>query len=370
MKRLSVKQPTHSFSTETPHQHHGRISSVVRDVRSPPVAPLSMGKLLQRQCACGGGCPRCLSQKFKASEGSQIRASAAETQTPNQASQPRSQCPTDGSVGFRVTGDDVKGLAPTLDLSVETARGVPALRMTANRFNAEKTVITRHGEPDDLNEWQVGFTQTIHKNSRLHACYAAPTQPANDPRSQTSLKTGMLVQDIGELAGGDVLDGDSSTPRPFYSTPAYAALPNLRRGAAIAMDDQPEVGSIPIFFDEDAANGACLTKVMRWFEATAFVIAERSSDAQTCFLWHIHWGFLQTASLGHIAIDATGGIHLGNYSLQLAALPIVEGMGQDGYASKLDGSFANTVVSQPSQPVPLASPCPARGEGCVALPSP
>jgi hypothetical protein len=51
MKTLTTKQPTNDCAKQK--QHRGR-------VRARSISPLSTGMpLLQRKCACGGGCPRC-----------------------------------------------------------------------------------------------------------------------------------------------------------------------------------------------------------------------------------------------------------------------------------------------------------------------
>jgi Domain of unknown function (DUF4157) len=65
MRTLATKQPTHDSAKEKKNGDKGRSRSI---------SPLSTGMpLLQRQCACGGGCPRCqdelgIQTKLKISE--------------------------------------------------------------------------------------------------------------------------------------------------------------------------------------------------------------------------------------------------------------------------------------------------------------
>ena len=56
MRTLATKQPAKDSVKQEQHKDRGR---------SPNVSPLSTGKpLLQRQCACGGGCPSCQEQSL------------------------------------------------------------------------------------------------------------------------------------------------------------------------------------------------------------------------------------------------------------------------------------------------------------------
>lgn len=161
-----------------------------------------------------------------------------------------SKCPQDGSVRFLVRGNPVTKLIASQDLKVQTVDGNPHLLMKANKFKAEKTVITAQGSQSDLNDWSIGFSQTIQRESALYACYAPAKDSKKDPRTIPQKKeAGMVVQDIGQLAGGPVLDGDmfTSPNPPFYNTPDIPALPDLQRGASISMSDQPQT-TIPIFF--------------------------------------------------------------------------------------------------------------------------
>jgi hypothetical protein len=264
----------------------------------------------------------------------------------------------------------VTKLIASQDLKVQTVDGNPHLLMKANKFKAEKTVITAQGSQSDLNDWSIGFSQTIQRESALYACYAPAKDSKKDPRTIPQKKeAGMVVQDIGQLAGGPVLDGDmfTSPNPPFYNTPDIPALPDLQRGASISMSDQPQT-TIPIFFENNPSTGACLTKIIRRFKATAFVIAHRNDASETCFLWHINWGFLQTANPGSIALDASGNAELGNFALHFAEFPIQEGAGKGKYPSVLSRPLANT-FGQQAMFKNLAEPCPVVGDGCVKLPT-
>jgi hypothetical protein len=276
-------------------------------------------------------------------------------------------CPRDGTVRFIVHGAPVEKLTDQPTLEIVTVGGNPWLKMAAKKFEANKTVVTIKGEQGDLGDWMVGFSQTIQKNSSLHACYAPAMDPARDPRTTSGKKkTGMAVQDIGELAGGPVLDGDKfTTPNPpFYNAPSLPGFPDPKRGPTVSMNDRPQ-NSAPIFFNDDPSTGACLTKLIRLFKATAFVIASRG-DEESCFLWHIDWGFMQFANPDSIALDASGNAHLGNFSVNFAEFPIEEGPGDGGHPSKLTPPLANT-IGKKSKFKKIAAPCPLVGDGCVPL---
>jgi hypothetical protein len=74
MKAPANKQPAKDLVRQEQHGNRVRSPFTLSQVRSPSISPLSTGQpLLQRQCACGGGCPRCkddltLQTKLKISE--------------------------------------------------------------------------------------------------------------------------------------------------------------------------------------------------------------------------------------------------------------------------------------------------------------
>ena len=268
-----------------------------------------------------------------------------------------SSCPADGSVRF-ITSDLTAKYTGTPDVEITGSD----VTMKAKRFSASAMVRTVAGTPEDLADWQVGIHQTIHESSNNYACYAPP-DPNRDPRGK--LESGMVFTDFSTDPGGPVLDGTrgQDTP-PFYN----ASDPAPRQGGAIevSMNDTPQT-TAPLFWDRDAAHGACLTKFTRVFEATAFVIAE-SSQGEVCHLAHAHWGFFQSFSPGTIALDSAGDPDVGNYGMGHGDFPITTGTRTGGYASQLSPPFANTYGKNATS-APIAAPCPTTGAGCIPRPT-
>lgn len=72
MSIFAPKQPAQKSVKQEQYGSRERSPRTIREVRSPQVSPTNLPRL-QRQCACGGGCPRCqestlLQTKLKFSE--------------------------------------------------------------------------------------------------------------------------------------------------------------------------------------------------------------------------------------------------------------------------------------------------------------
>ena len=74
MKTFATKQPAKDLAPQKLSGDRTRSTLATNEMRSRNISPPSTGMpLLQRQCACGGGCPRCqegalLQTKLKISE--------------------------------------------------------------------------------------------------------------------------------------------------------------------------------------------------------------------------------------------------------------------------------------------------------------
>jgi hypothetical protein len=277
----------------------------------------------------------------------------------------------DWSLRFVPKGDPIVELEEIPKMDVVTFNNGPHLEVKAKRFRASSEVMTRGDDDVDVSDWDVGFHQTIHADTDLILCYSRP-DPNADPRGSGSIlepEIGMITQNIGELAGGPVLDGDIEDKAPFINPPKMARLPSPTTGVVVSMNDRPQT-KIPIFLNNDRDRGACLTQAIRVFHATAFVIAERRSDHHTVYVNHIDWGFRQSVHPGAIALRDPQQIDLsnvGNFSMHYAAFPFRIGAGKGLRPSVLTPPFANTIGGMMTKKE-LGEPCPSTGVGCIPDP--